>query len=111
MDVNYVGENLLPGKFGQFFIILAFGSALFSSISYYFSVREPENVLWKKFGRMGFWLNTLSIIAIGSILFCIISFHRCEYHYAWQHSSKSFPSIYIIPSCWKAQHGGSRPWI
>lgn len=111
MDVNYVGENLLPGKFGQFFIILAFGSALFSFISYYFSVREPENVLWKKFGRIGFWLNTLSIVAIGSILFYIIYFHLFEYHYAWQHSSKSLPNYYIISSFWEGQEGSFWLWM
>lgn len=111
MDVNYVGENLLPGKFGQFFIILAFGSALFSLISYYFAVREPENTAWKKFGRIGFWLNTISIVSIGAILFYIIYGHLFEYHYAWQHSSNSLPAYYIISSFWEGQEGSFWLWM
>jgi cytochrome c-type biogenesis protein CcmF len=41
MDIAFKGEHLLPGQLGQFFIILAFGSALLSAISYYFSVKKP----------------------------------------------------------------------
>jgi len=60
MDVNYVGEHLLPGQIGQFFVILAFGSAILSCISYFFSTQEPENSACRTMGRIGFWTNLLS---------------------------------------------------
>lgn len=111
MDVNYVGEHLLPGKLGQLFVVLAFGSAIFSFFSYYFSVRNPEDTAWKKMGRIGFWLNAVSVVAIGVILFYIIYSHLFEYHYAWAHSSRSLPTHYIISSFWEGQEGSFWLWM
>lgn len=111
MDVNYVGENLLPGKIGQFFVILSFGAALLSLISYFFATREPEVKAWKTLGRIGFWLNGLSIVVIGAILFYIIYNHLFEYHYAWAHSSKSLPTHYIISAFWEGQEGSFWLWM
>jgi|SRR5690606_833177 len=103
MDVNYVGENLLPGKIGQFFVILSFGAALLSFISYFFATREPHLKSWKKLGRIGFWLNAFSIVVIASTLFYIIYNHLFEYHYAWAHSSRSLPTHFIISCFWEGQ--------
>ncbi|MBE8720056.1 heme lyase CcmF/NrfE family subunit [Sphingobacterium pedocola] len=120
MDVNYVGENLLPGKIGQFFVILSFGASLFSLISYFFAAQnaarnqsgEPiEDKSWKTLGRIGFWLNALSILVIGSTLFYIIYNHLFEYHYAWAHSSRSLPTHYIISSFWEGQEGSFWLWM
>ena len=110
MDVNYVGEHLLPGKIGQFFIILAFGSALLSFISYYFSTRNPEDTSWKRIARIGVWVNATSVVAIGAMLFYIIYNHLFEYHYAWSHSSKALPTHYIISSFWEGQEGSFWLW-
>lgn len=111
MDINYVGENLLPGKIGQFFVILSFGAALFSLISYFFATKNPEEKSWKTMGRIGFYLNALSIIFIGSILFYIIYQHLFEYHYAWAHSSRDLPTHYIISSFWEGQEGSFWLWM
>lgn len=111
MDVTYVGENLLPGKIGQFFIILSFGASLLSLISYFFSANNPEDRSWKTLGRIGFWLNALSILFIGSTLFYIIYNHLFEYHYAWSHSSRSLPTHYIISSFWEGQEGSFWLWM
>jgi len=105
MDVNYVGENLLPGKIGQFFIVLSFGTALLSFISYYFATTNKEEKSWLKIARIAFWTNAASIIAIAATLFFIIHNHLFEYHYAWAHSSKSLPTHYIISSFWEGQEG------
>lgn len=111
MDVNYVGENLLPGKIGQFFVILSFGAALLSLISYFFATREPEEKGWKTLGRIGFWVNGLAVVAIGSILFYVIYNHLFEYHYAWAHSSKALPTHYIISAFWEGQEGSFWLWM
>ncbi|MGJ1432771.1 heme lyase CcmF/NrfE family subunit [Sphingobacterium spiritivorum] len=110
MGVNYVGEHLLPGKIGQFFVILAFGSALLSFISYYFSTRNPEDSSWKRIARIGVWVNAASVVAIGAMLFYIIYNHLFEYHYAWSHSSKALPTHYIISSFWEGQEGSFWLW-
>ncbi|MBE8713689.1 cytochrome c biogenesis protein CcsA [Sphingobacterium hungaricum] len=111
MDINYVGEQLLSGKIGQFFIILSFGSAILSFISYYFATKNPEITSWKTLGRIGYWLNALSIVVIGSTLFYIIYNHLFEYHYAYAHSSKALPTHYIISSFWEGQEGSFWLWM
>jgi cytochrome c-type biogenesis protein CcmF len=118
MDIQYIGENLLPGKLGQFFIILSFCSALLSTISYYFatvsshgdSFQKQAVVGWQKIARIGFSLNIVSVIGIGSCLFYIIYNHLFEYHYAWAHSSKTLPVYYIISSFWEGQEGSFWLW-
>ena len=42
MNIEYVGEHLLPGQLGYFFVILAFVTALLSSVSYFFAAKEKE---------------------------------------------------------------------
>jgi hypothetical protein len=44
-------------------------------------------------GRIGFYLNTISVVGIGTCLFYIIYNHLFEYHYAWAHSSRTFAGI------------------
>lgn len=111
MEVNFVGENLLPGQIGQFFIILAFGASLLSLIAYYFSTTNENDRSWRNIGRIGFFINAFSIFSIGAILFYIIYNHLFEYHYAWAHSSKSLPTYYIISSFWEGQEGSFWLWM
>lgn len=111
MDVNYVGEHLLPGQIGQFFIVLSFGAAILSCISYFFATRHPEESSWKKLARIGFWINAVSVVAIGGTLFYIIYNHLFEYNYAWAHSSKTLPTYYIISSFWEGQEGSFWLWM
>jgi len=112
MNIAYQGEHLLPGQLGQFFIILAFGSALFSTISYYFATTEANkfDTSWLWMGRIGYFLNSISVIGIGSCLFYIIYNNLFEYHYAWEHSSRTLPVYYIISSFWEGQEGSFWLW-
>jgi cytochrome c-type biogenesis protein CcmF len=112
MDTAFKGEHLLPGHLGQFFIILAFGAALLSTISYYFAATNPDKLdkSWLWLGRVGFWLNTISVVGIGTCLFYIIYNNLFEYHYAWAHSSRTLPVYYIISSYWEGQEGSFWLW-
>ncbi|HMR19702.1 MAG TPA: cytochrome c biogenesis protein CcsA, partial [Sphingobacterium sp.] len=111
MDVNYVGESLLPGKIGQFFVILSFGAAIFSLVSYFFATKNPEEKSWKLMGRIGFYLNASSIFVIGAVLFYIIYNHLFEYHYAFAHSDEKLPTHFIISSFWEGQEGSFWLWM
>jgi len=120
MDIQYIGENLLPGKLGQFFIILSFCSALLASISYYFATvnsrgndqYQRENAKgWQRIARIAFSLNVFAVVGIGTCLFYIIYNHLFEYHYAWAHSSKTLPVYYIISSFWEGQEGSFWLWM
>jgi len=112
MDKAFIGEHLTPGHVGQAFIILAFGSALFATISYFFATQNKNKLdqSWRNMGRIGFLLNTVSVIGIGCCLFYIIYNHLFEYHYAWAHSSRSLPVYYIISSYWEGQEGSFWLW-
>ncbi len=112
MDTVFKGEHLFPGHLGQFFIILAFGSALFSTISYFFATtnKNPLDRSWHLMGRIGFMANSVSVVGIGVCLFYIIYNNLFEYHYAWAHSSKTLPVYYIISSYWEGQEGSFWLW-
>lgn len=112
MDIQFAGEHLLPGKLGQFFIILTFGTALLSAISYYFStVKDTNDDSWKRLARISTWVNTVGVLGIGICLYYIIYNHYFEYHYAWAHSSRSLPVYYIISSFWEGQEGSFWLWM
>jgi len=112
MNTAFNGEHLLPGHLGQFFIVLAFGSALLSCISYYFATTSTNKFdnSWHNLGRIGFYANTVSVIGIGVCLFYIIFSHLFEYYYAWEHSSRALPTYYIVSCFWEGQEGSFWLW-
>lgn len=110
MDIQFQGEHLIPGQFGQFFVILSFASALMAAIAYYFAAKNPQEKSWLLYARAGFFVNTMSVIGIGICLFYIIYNHLFEYHYAWAHSSTTLPVYYIISSFWEGQEGSFWLW-
>ena len=112
MEIQYAGENLLPGKLGQFFVILSIGTSLLALISYYFATvnKDKLDLSWTKLGRLAFRLNLFAVIGIGASLFYIIYNHMFEYHYAWAHSSKILPVYYIISCFWEGQEGSFWLW-
>lgn len=111
MDIQYVGEHLLPGQLGQFFVILCFGTALLSFIAYYFATSYKEDQNWFKIARVSFWLNSVAVIGIGCCLYYIIYNHYFEYHYAWAHSSMDLPTHFVISSFWEGQEGSFWLWM
>ncbi|WP_214071050.1 cytochrome c biogenesis protein CcsA [Mucilaginibacter sp. dw_454] len=110
MDTAFKGEHLLPGHLGQFFTILAFGSALFAAISYYFAATNPTDTSWKRLGRIGTITNMFSVIGIGTCLYYVILNHLFEYNYASEHSSRALPIHFIISSFWDGQEGSFWLW-
>lgn len=109
MEIQYIGENLWPGYLGQFFIVLSFVTAIFSSIAYFFANKE-ESSSWKKLARTSFYIHTIGILGIIVSLAYIIGNHLFEYHYAWAHSSKSLPTEYVVSSFWEGQEGSFLLW-
>lgn len=112
MDIQFVGENLLPGKIGQFLIVLAFSASLLSTIAYFYASRDKnsEDNSWKNLGRIGFLVNWISIIGIGVTLFYLILGHYNEYSYVYWHSSKQLPIYYIVSAFWEGQEGSFWLW-
>jgi len=115
MDIAYKGEHLFPGQvLGQFFVVLAFAAALFSFLCYFFAAQESTpktDNSWLRMGRIGYWLNTVAIIGMGTCLFYILYNHYFEYHYAWSYTSRDLPVYYLISGFWNGQEGGFLLWM
>jgi len=115
MDTQFIGEHLVPGQLGHFFVITSFVASLFSAFSYFNSVRtEQLNPMssrwWQVLGRGGFLLHSVSVISIFIALFYIIEHHLFEYHYAWEHSSLTLPPKFLLSCFWEGQEGSFMLW-
>src|SRR5688500_2678396 len=111
--MDYIGEQLLPGKLGHFFIVLSFVASLVAAIGFYKSatIKIPdESDSWKKLGRWAFIVDAVSVFAIFGLLLYIVAAHRFEYHYAWNHSSRSLNFNYLLSCIWEGQEGSFLLW-
>jgi cytochrome c-type biogenesis protein CcmF len=111
--MDYIGEHLLPGQLGHFFIVLSLVASLIATFSYFKSAQSKNDAdasYWKKLARYAFLIEIVSIFAIFSILFYIISNHHFEYKYAWQHSSRSLEVKYLLACFWEGQEGSFLLW-
>ncbi|MEO5948665.1 MAG: cytochrome c biogenesis protein CcsA [Chitinophagaceae bacterium] len=111
--MEYIGEHLLPGQFGHLFIVLSLVASLIATFSYFKSAQSKNDIdaaYWKKLARIAFITEVISVFAIFSILFYIISNHLFEYKYAWQHSSRSLEVKYLLACFWEGQEGSFLLW-
>lgn len=111
--MDYIGEHLLPGKIGHFFILLSLIASLAASFSYFKAVqqKDPDQLRqWKKLARIFFIAEALSVFIIFGIIFYLVSNHFFEYKYAWQHSSKSLEPKYLLAAIWEGQEGSFLLW-
>ncbi|HRH61195.1 MAG TPA: cytochrome c biogenesis protein CcsA, partial [Chitinophagaceae bacterium] len=54
--------------------------------------------------------ESISVVAVFSILYYIISNHLHEYFYTWDHSSRSLQTQYLLASFWEGQEGSFMLW-
>ncbi|MBL0273471.1 MAG: cytochrome c biogenesis protein CcsA [Chitinophagaceae bacterium] len=111
--MDYIGEHLLPGQLGHFFIVLSLVASLIAAFAYFRSAQsknEEDATHWKKLARFAFLAEVVSVFAIFGILFYIISNHLFEYKYAWQHSSRSLEVKYLLACFWEGQEGSFLLW-
>lgn len=113
MDIQFLDEHLLPGRLGQFFIVLSFVMSLMSFFAFVFSAQSKDTLQQTHFKNLGiasFYIHFLSVISIFGVLFYIIFNHYFEYHYAWSHSSKALPFKYLLSCFWEGQEGSFLLW-
>ena len=111
--MEYLGEHLLPGQLGHFFILLSLVASLVATFAYFNatrSVNEEQADHWKKLARYAFITEAISVIAVFSLIVYILSHHLFEYKYAWQHSSRSLEMKYLFASLWEGQEGSFLLW-
>ena len=92
--------------------MLSLISSLVATVAYYKSSNAPTDqaLSWRKMGRIAFIVDAISILAVFSIIFYIISQHYFEYYYAYNHSDKSLKKSYLLSSIWEGQEGSFLLW-
>lgn len=114
MDIQYVGESLIPGMLGRGGVVFAFVFALSAFISWFAASNSQNNIeanKWHKLGNAFFGLHALGVVSIIAALFYIISNHLFEYYYAWQHASNDLPPRYLLSCFWEGQEGSFLLWM
>ena len=111
--MKFIGENLLPGQLGHFFIILAFIASLVSTVSYFLASRQINSIesnKWKVLARGAFFTQVFSVIVVFSLIYYICSNHLYEYMYAYKHASKELEPKYLLACIWEGQEGSFLLW-
>ncbi|MEO5967313.1 MAG: hypothetical protein ABIP69_03560, partial [Ferruginibacter sp.] len=76
--MEYLGEHLLPGQLGHFFIILALVSSIIATISYFISSSNKEladRKNWINLARISFFIQVASVLIVFGIIFYLCSNH------------------------------------
>lgn len=111
--MDYIGEHLVPGQLGHFFILLSLVSSIGATVAYFLHVQSKDSLQktgWRKLARIFFLAEVVSVFAIFGILYYIISNHYFEYKYVWQHSSRSLEPKYLLSCFWEGQEGSFLLW-
>ncbi|MBK8922318.1 MAG: cytochrome c biogenesis protein CcsA [Saprospirales bacterium] len=111
--MEYIGEHLLPGKLGHFFVVFSFVAALLACVSYFLATRRrelPEYAGWRNLGRFAFLLHGMATLGVIGTLFYILVRKYYEYQYAWANVSDDLPFQYTFSAFWKEQQGSFLLW-
>jgi len=111
-EVAYIGEHLAPAIAGRILIYLSLLAGIFSLYFYsrLFKTDPSQEIRIRLYGRVAYWVQTLSFLGTGLILMYIIVQHYFEYAYVFKHSSSLMPDKYIISSFWAGQEGSFLLW-
>ncbi|MEP6675925.1 MAG: cytochrome c biogenesis protein CcsA, partial [Ferruginibacter sp.] len=107
------GEHLLIGNLGHFFVLLAFVASLISTIGYFksgASINFTDKLSWRRFARIAFLIQALSVLTVFFIIFIICKNHYYEYLYAFKHTSNELEPKYLLACIWEDQSGSFLLW-
>ncbi|MCA0398657.1 MAG: cytochrome c biogenesis protein CcsA [Bacteroidetes bacterium] len=110
--MNYIGEHLLPGQLGHFFVVLALVASAIATYAYARSVQAPadDERNWRRMGRVAFIINACSVFLVFGTIFYIVYNHYFEYYYAWNHTSRDLSTKYLFAAIWEGQEGSFLLW-
>ncbi len=111
--MNFIGEHLFPGQFGHLLVILSFVASLVATVAYFKSANATFNeaaASWKRLARAAFIIECFSVFSVFVTIYYIISTHKFEYAYAWNHSSMVLSPKYLFACIWEAQEGSFLLW-
>ena len=84
-EIQYVGENLLPGQIGHLSVILSFVGGLMAAVAYFFATNNRNDDSydsWRNLGRIAFGVHGLSVfVIIGTIFYLKIQVTWIDLYY------------------------------
>ncbi len=110
-DIPYIGEHLLPGHLGHFFIVSGFVSALLAILSYRKTTLLNQDASWLRLSRIAWYIHGFSIFAVIGLIFFMMISQYYEYRYVWDHVSGDLPMKYIFSAFWEGQEGSFLLWM
>ncbi len=111
--MQYIGEHLLPGQLGHFFVVLSFVTALLASVAFFLATQRratAEYSSWRNIGRFAYFFHGLATLGVIASLFWILTSKMYEYQYAWANISDDLPTRYVFSAFWKEQQGSFLLW-
>src|SRR5687767_10326329 len=110
-EIEYIGEHLLPGQLGHFFVITGFVAALLALLSYRKTTILNQDISWLKLSRIAWFVHGFSILAAIATIFFMMVNQYYEYRYVWDHVSDDLPMKYIFSAFWEGQEGSFLLWM
>jgi cytochrome c-type biogenesis protein CcmF len=110
LNIQYIGEHLEPGQWGNLFIVIALATAFLSFISYLFGNFKKDQRLIRA-GKIAYLLHFIFVILAGAVLFYILFQGYWEYDYVWKHTASYLPTKFIISAFWAGQEGSFLLWV
>jgi cytochrome c-type biogenesis protein CcmF len=110
-DIQYIGEHLLPGRLGHFFVVSAFVTAILAFLSFRKATLQPDDVSWRRMSRWSWGAHTFSIFSVIGLIFYMMTHQMYEYKYVWDHTNDSLPFKYIFSAFWEGQEGSFLLWM
>lgn len=111
--MQYIGEHLGYGIFGHFLTLLTLVASLAATISFFYA-NQQTNVeakrSWLRLARNLFYTQTVAVLIIFGLLLFLIANHYHEYYFAWNHSSRTLQSQYLLACIWEDQSGSFLLW-
>lgn len=114
LEINYIGEHLLPGQIGQIAIIASFVASLLAAASFFIAMRRSEEVdfkSWRYLGRTAFTVHGIGVFTIIGLIFYIMVNQYYEYYYVFNHVNEDLPFQYIFSAFWEGQEGSFLLWM
>ena len=111
--MNFIGEHLIPGQIGHFFILLSFFASLLATIFFFIASAHTDNAVkqtWLRYARGLYFTQVAGLITVFAIVFYICSNHLYEYMYAYKHASLELESKYLLACIWEGQEGSFLLW-
>ncbi|MBK8351530.1 MAG: hypothetical protein IPL21_07420 [Saprospirales bacterium] len=107
MNIHAIGQNMLYGKVGHFFIIVAFVTSLAACLSYLFATlkrdKHEQSFTWINFARKLFILHAVAVVGIVAMLLLVIHQHLFEYKYVWETHHDLYQLITSFQPCGAAK--------